>query len=413
MFKIITRKEFRLQVLNISLILAVVTIPLQNNLNSWAIVFFCVSCVIANIPTRIKLPKPWLFLTGLGLFLWMALTFFWDTSGGFSIKNLEGYAGFVFLPFVLSIAPPFSEKTIRHACLAFLVSVTVVGIACLVLSWVEYRETGDSRVFYYHYLSQQMGLNAIFLSNYCIAGMSWLLYFWFVRTPAPSKSGAGWIITWCIFLFSFVFLLSSKLVIFLMLLMLTFFLLYIGKKRKQLRGALIILSLVIIAATVAVNKFYYLRWRLSVTEFKNYEGATDDQNGFAARLLMWRSTVELVRDRPIAGYGVRGANEILFKKYEEKNFVLGIENRYNSHNQYLQIALMSGLIGLGFFIAFLAIAWGRAIKSKSILLTLILLHFITISLVESTFEVQQELIFFLFFIFLFYYHLAPRLSYEK
>jgi O-antigen ligase len=390
-----------------------ITIPLHNNINSYAIVFFCTAAAISCIGSRIRVRSPWLLVTGLCFLSWMALTFFWDSSGGFTVKSIEGYAGFLFFPLFLSIIPLVSLNTIRQVCLAFIVSVTVVCLICLVLSIFEYQKTGDSRLFYYHYLSQQLQLNAIFLSNYCTAGIGWLLYFWFVRSPAPAKPAPGWIIAWCIVLFSFVFLLSSKLVIFLMLLIIACFLVYIGKRRNQLAQMMIVLAVVIGTAALAVNKLYYLRWRLSVTELKNYSGDIDNQNGLAARLLMWRSTAELIGKRPVEGYGLRGAPRELFKKFEEKKFNIGIENRYNSHNQYLQTALSSGLIGLGLFLAFLGVAWARAIKYKNLLMVVLLLHFMIISIVESTLEVQQELIFFLFFILFFYFHLVPALEPKK
>jgi hypothetical protein len=49
----------------------------------------------------------------------------------------------------------------------------------------------------------------------------------------------------------------------------------------------------------------------------------------------------------------------------------------------------------------------KAIRTKSFLLLLMVVHFMSQSVFESTFEVQHELVFYIFFIFLFYYH-GPR-----
>jgi O-antigen ligase len=408
LLKVQKGRESAFKVLKISLILVAVSIPLHNNINSWAIVFFCTAALVSSFSTLRHFRIPAVFVIGFTYVSWLALTYFWDVTGGVTIKNLEHYAGFIVLPFALWMIPRLSVKNIWQICFAFLISITVVSFICLVRSWLEYKSTGDTRVFFYHYLSEQMNLNAIFLSNYCVSGICWMLYFRFKYAPAPPMPGKAWVILWCAYLFVFVFLLSSKLVILLMLVFLTFFLIYLGKKAHRLRLSVIILVAVAGAAILAVNNFYYLRWRLSVTEFKQYEGEIDNQNGFAARLMMWQSTAELVQQRPLAGYGVKGAGTELFKKYEEKKFNLGIERKYNSHNQYLQTALMSGLVGLGIFLTFLMLLWVRALRSNNILLTILLLHFMCVSIVESTLEVQQELVFFLFFMLLFYFHLARR-----
>ncbi len=51
----------------------------------------------------------------------------------------------------------------------------------------------------------------------------------------------------------------------------------------------------------------------------------------------------------------------------------------------------------------------RGFSSDNILLLAGAVHFAIHSVIESTFEVQQELVFFIFFIFLFYYH-PPKLK---
>lgn len=396
------------KLLKISLILVAVTIPLHNNINSWAIVFLCTATVIESIARRRTFKFPSVFYVGLAYFLWLAMTYFWDTTGGFTIKNLEGYAGIVILPLVIWLIPPLSAKTIWQICFSFIISVTVVGIICLVKAYQDYSATGDSRLFYYHYLSQQMQLNAIFLSNYCVAAICWFIYFRFVHTPTSPMPGKAWVIVWCLFLFVLVFMLSSKLVSFLLLAFLSFFLIYIGRKSRKLKLALVVLILVMSSAALAVDNLYYFRWRLAVTEFKDYEGEQDNQNGFAARVVMWRSTAELVREKPLLGYGLKGGTAELLKKYEVKKFWIGIQEKYHSHNQFLQTALFSGIVGVGILTAFLVLIFNRAIRYKNIPLILIFLHFICISMVESTLDFQQELIFFLFFMLLFYFHLARR-----
>src|SRR5690606_11461759 len=92
------------------------------------------------------------------------------------------------------------------------------------------------------------------------------------------------------------------------------------------------------------------------------------------------------------------------EKYKEQGFMLGYEQGYHSHNQYLESTLMLGLPGLGLLLAMIFRAGWQSLRSRNLLAMLMLAHFICQSIIESNFEVQQELVFFLFFLFLFYYH---------
>src|SRR5690242_5574781 len=99
-------------ILTLSLILAVATIPLENNWNSLAIVFFCLSTAIQQ-PVRdsianLKKDNYWMLTTLF--FLWMAATWFWDSTGGFPFKYLEPSASFVFLPLVMAMMPRLTTK---------------------------------------------------------------------------------------------------------------------------------------------------------------------------------------------------------------------------------------------------------------------------------------------------------------
>src|SRR6266700_4145961 len=170
--------------LKITLILAVITIPLNNKINSWALLIFVTTAFFTGIFTgglkKLLTNRYWII--PVLFFFWQAATWFWDTTGGFSIKDIEGYGIFLCLPVILTILPRLSAREVIMTCGAFIASIIIVCLICLVKSFFEYRQTGDTRVFFYHYLGYQMGLNAIYLSNYSIACITWVLYYQFLYT---------------------------------------------------------------------------------------------------------------------------------------------------------------------------------------------------------------------------------------
>jgi hypothetical protein len=65
---------------------------------------------------------------------------------------------------------------------------------------------------------------------------------------------------------------------------------------------------------------------------------------------------------------------------------------------------MAGIPATATLILMIVAAFRRGITSRNLLLILMVSHFSIQSIFEATFEVQHELVFYLFFIFLFYYH---------
>jgi O-antigen ligase len=123
---------------------------------------------------------------------------------------------------------------------------------------------------------------------------------------------------------------------------------------------------------------------------------------------MWKAVSGLIMERPVIGHGIRGGRLETLAKYKTDGFEMGVQGDYHAHNQYLESWLMAGIPALILLLSMMFTALWRAIKLKSFLLLLMVIHFMAQCVFESTFEVQHELVFYIFFIFLFYYH-APRL----
>jgi O-antigen ligase len=342
-------------------------------------------------------------------FTWLAFSTFWDVSGGYRLRDIERYLVLFFVPPAMAVAPAELKGYIKKACMAFVAVTIVICILCLVKSYNEYLVNGDYRVFYYQYLGEQMGLNAIFLSNYCLACITWLLYFGFVRSKKHKPLIYVGIILSISFLLVMIFLLSSKLLIFLTLLVMMMFILVLGYVKGFFIRSILITGAVILAGVIAVTNLSYLSWRIRSTEIKTYQGEQDNQNGVAIRLYMWKTVGELIKERPVLGHGIRGGRLETLNRYREDGFEMGYKGDYHSHNQYLESMLMAGIPAIVLLLIIMLSALRNAVKNKNFLLLLMVAHFMIQSVFESTFEVQHELIFYIFFIFLFFYH-GPHFS---
>lgn len=93
------------------------------------------------------------------------------------------------------------------------------------------------------------------------------------------------------------------------------------------------------ATYLAAPKLY---WRIVYSAEKMLAGEPGD-----GRQVMWQCGMELVKERPLTGWGSDGYWPELRERYRAHDFAEGYEpERYNTHNQYLETLLMTGSVGL-------------------------------------------------------------------
>jgi O-antigen ligase len=116
-----------------------------------------------------------------------------------------------------------------------------------------------------------------------------------------------------------------------------------------------------------------------------------------ARTQVWISAVEVIRERPVFGVGTGDIKTALMTKYIKHDFPLPQKKHLNAHNQFLQVAVTLGFVGLAVFLAFLVFLFWLSWKKRSILLFLLGLLGVMNFWTESIFEKQIGVMFFAFF----------------
>jgi O-antigen ligase len=133
----------------------------------------------------------------------------------------------------------------------------------------------------------------------------------------------------------------------------------------------------------------------------------DDQNGLAVRGVLWKSSVNLILQKPLPGWGHSGGEQALRSQLSAAGFEEGARKNYNSHNQYLFSWLCFGLPGIALFLGFLLTYLVVFIKKRQFLGIYLAGSFIVANVTECLLETQKGIVFYLFFstlvIFHFYY----------
>ncbi len=121
--------------------------------------------------------------------------------------------------------------------------------------------------------------------------------------------------------------------------------------------------------------------------------------GLGERLQIWKNSFQIISNNPIYGVGIGDVQAELDLQYYFSGFDKGIDHRYNSHNQFLQTLVSSGLLGLiallGIFLSLLR----RARKFKLIYYFLIIS--LILMMVDSVLILQHGVYLFAFFASLF------------
>lgn len=114
----------------------------------------------------------------------------------------------------------------------------------------------------------------------------------------------------------------------------------------------------------------------------------------------WRSVIQVIKDNPVFGVGSDGGIDQLQEYREESSEAF--RDRHNAHNNYLEIFLRHGIIGIIMYILILYNLIQVAMKAKDKFYSHFILIFLIVSLTESYFVRQIGVVFFTFYATLFY-----------
>ena len=158
--------------------------------------------------------------------------------------------------------------------------------------------------------------------------------------------------------------------------------------------------LLVVGVSYLFNNFLFIRFKevINLSQFLN-----NPETSTGIRSILWSTSFNLSFDSPIFGYGLGSIQPLMESSLIENGYKkLTLILRYNSHNQYLQIVLISGYVGLMFFLSILTYIFLEIKNNKRSLC--IFLYIIFCFIFESLLERQNGIIitalFFNLFLFL-------------
>ncbi|MGD0755738.1 MAG: O-antigen ligase family protein [Bacteroidales bacterium] len=128
------------------------------------------------------------------------------------------------------------------------------------------------------------------------------------------------------------------------------------------------------------------------------------------RLLIWKSALGVIRKNLIFGVGTGDATKELKEEFISRGYVNGFYDNLNAHNQFLEILLENGLIGLILFSGILVYMVYIAINQHNLLLGMFLVTAVIFFIFETMLNRLAGVSFFALFSFLLIYTKQIKLT---
>lgn len=334
-------------------------------------------------------------------------------------NKLQARSALVVYPLLFSTVN-ISDKTFRTLLRTFIVACTGLGFIGLTNSAWLYFQTHQSVYLYSDNLLILIDGQAIYFALYLNVAILFLFYLSMQPESAPWERNLYHFIILPFFLF-LIFLLASRLSLVIIVLMgLGTAAYYVINGRKWRLGVVIVAGMVLGGFLLAhlfpktINRFKSLSefhfdykddrgvYHFNETDYK------DRWNGLTIRLAIWSCTWKAIEAHPWIGAGTGDYMNELRKVYKERDFKLGMENDYSTHDQFLQIWLTLGLVGLLIFLYSLLYparsAWLQGNYIYVLFLGMVVLNMLT----EEILIVYRGVLFFGFFNSLLLLHLHRR-----
>jgi O-antigen ligase len=326
-------------------------------------------------------------------------------------KHVQIKSALLFIPLSFYCCPFIDKNRFRSLMNAYVFAMAIMLTWCLGVAFINYQfHHAPLTVFYYHQLVSNLGHHAVQFSILVFAALIYLLQ--------SASQGSYLINRSCHFLLTAyfiagIFLLSSKLVIVFLLGYLAVFGFLQLQKKFSTRLAV---AIIVIAATLCSSSLLFTQNPVSrrfndvmhgdvriVTQTSFSPGHYF--NGVQFRLLQWRFVKEIMQENRAWLFGVSPANaqHLLDQKYLSTHMYTGMPGTashgflgYNTHNQFLEALLQTGLIGLICFLAICIEMVRMVVRYKNNMLTVLVILLLAYTFSDAVLETQYGLVLFIF-----------------
>jgi O-antigen ligase len=316
------------------------------------------------------------------------------------IFRLQQKSAIFFFPLVFGtiVLPAKTYQVIR---VHFIIATCLACFISLLHGLVRFYKTGNSAMLTREQLAIFPDLNPPMTGLICLLAIILLLHHYYDGTRKSMLP----VITAVTFLASYTILMGVRLLIFcLFIILLVFIIRYIHSivYKITLAGAFIFVTALSLVFIPSLNR----KWK-ELVDFSPQNTITLDKDsslgkswgGKSIRIAIWDCSTDIIRRNWLFGVGTGDVQDSLQAAYMNRKFYFAaFHNRYNAHNQYLEMWLANGLPGLIIYILCLVVPLVMHARNGTALdYVLFLCLVIMISFTETFLNVNKGIIWYSFF----------------
>jgi O-antigen ligase len=304
-----------------------------------------------------------------------------ETSLGLSV--LETNFSFIALVLIFCRYNNISEQKFDIIFCFFVLGVFLACIICLVYAWFNYKASNDVGSFFFYRFTGVVGSHPTYLAYYIIFSITFLLFSFNKRTFLFRPFGFFAKSTLIFFLFAILILTGGRTAFVSLLLVCSFFLLRAILDSNILkRSHMVLLSSLMIVGMFLIS---------SLTPVTKQDVVSNDAS--MERFQLWKSALGANPD-PLFGVGTGDYKIILNKYYVDHGLTDYANENLNSHNQFLQIYLSNGVLGVIAVLFLIGRPIYLAIKNDHVFGVLVFFPFLIYGVTEVFLGRYQGVVFF-------------------
>jgi O-antigen ligase len=355
------------------------------------------------------------FFLFVSYFIWDTISLLNTTDVKMGFSNLFSRLSLILFPLVLFYPGEKIKDNVRVLLKIFAISTCIFMLFCFGHAlyrsinihdgiWTFDPHSPKSFWLNYFYGSELTGSqHPSYVSMYVILSVFICFEIWFDYSQSLLKR-ISWFIPGILLIISLYFL-SSRAGILICIILIPGYFIYKFNQlgRRKFSWVWIILIIIVVLPVILKNqRVDYLYGRLSNKQI-GYERKQDQ------RFLIWESALKIAKENLVFGQGIGDAREELSREYARRGELAMAKERLNAHNQFLEVLLESGIVGLLLFLSIFSYLVYRALSQKNILLGLYIIMIAIFFTFESMLNRLAGVTFFALFSFLLLY-LQPSVT---
>ncbi|HNW97302.1 MAG TPA: O-antigen ligase family protein [Bacteroidales bacterium] len=359
-------------------------IPFAVIMISYAIMLWLVSALVLIFfyeKKRITFKFNFAVIINLLLYLVFVVGVFYSENIPSALFDIQLKLSLILFPPIIYLLRNFYKRYFNFVLLAFVIANIFAGFYCLGNAFLNsvsfensewmfnshipgvYADTNTDAPSYFTYSNLSLFKHPSYFSMYLILCVFIMVYFVNNSLVIIKNQRTSNIIyaTATTFLIIMIYLLKSKAAYgTLILFSVIYFIVYAIMNKKKFIGAIVVVALIIlgIIGYKQNSRFYYVSSLVKnqgelvdAIQKKEYQFIIDRFG--VDRIPIWMLSVEIINEHFLFGVGSGDVSDNLMSKYKKYELHSLVENKYNTHNQYLETFIAVGVIGFLIFMTWL------------------------------------------------------------